>query len=135
MAQILLVEPDTALARIYYSALKAAGYKVSIASNAQSAITAADRHKPDMVILEMQLVRHNGLEFLYEFRSYPEWQKIPILLHTLVPPAEFAGNTSLWHELGVDGYMYKPRTSLKQLLRSVAAYEQVPAITQDDEAA
>jgi DNA-binding response OmpR family regulator len=135
MAQILLIEPDTALARIYSSALKAARHKVRVASSAQGAITAADRHTPDMIILEMQLAHHNGLEFLYEFRSYPEWQKIPILLHTIVPPAEFAENTSLWHELGVDGYMYKPRTSLKQLLNGVAAYEQAPAVTQDNETA
>lgn len=123
MANILLIEPDTTLAKIYKTALKAAGHSVHVASGAQMAVHAADEHTPDLVILEMQLARHNGLEFLYEFRSYTDWQNIPMLLHTMVPPAEFAANTLLWQELSIAGYMYKPKTSLQQLLRSVAAYD------------
>ena len=32
--------------------------------------------KPAIVMLELQLVEHSGIEFLYEFRSYPEWQRV-----------------------------------------------------------
>ena len=121
--QILFIEPNTALAKVYRAALELAGYTVRLASSAQAAISLADKYSPDLVILEIQLAGHNGLEFLYEFRSYTEWQNVPVLLHTLVPPAEFAENTVFWHELAVSGYMYKPRTNLQQLLRSVAAYD------------
>jgi DNA-binding response OmpR family regulator len=128
MVRILLIEPDTYLARLYAEALKQADYKIDVASGAQMAITMADHHTPDLIILEIQLAQHNGLEFLYEFRSYKEWQDIPVLLHTLVPPADFNENIVLWNEIELVGYLYKPRTSLKQLLRSVAACTPSPVV-------
>lgn len=125
MARILLVEPDRLLARTYYQALAGDGHQVMPAAGAQSAITAADQAQPDLVILELQLIEHSGIEFLYEFRSYLEWQAIPVLIHTNVPPGEFSGSWDiLARELGVDVYLYKPRTSLKQLL--AAARDQLP---------
>lgn len=121
MSRILLVEPDRLLARTYEQALAGAGYQVVTVAGAQDAITAADRTGPDLIILEIQLVEHSGIEFLYEFRSYPEWQTTPVLIHTGVPPAEFNDSRAiLGRELGVDVYLYKPRTSLKQLLDTVS---------------
>src|SRR5665213_608152 len=117
MAQILLVEPDRLLAETYSQALTGAGHKVMIAPGAQAAISAADTARPDLVILELQLVEHSGIEFLYEFRSYPEWQDIPVLIHSGVPAGEFTDSWQIMgQELGVDVYLYKPRTSLSQLI-------------------
>jgi DNA-binding response OmpR family regulator len=127
MNQILLIEPDYVLAKIYKQALEADGLaKVTVVSGAQAAIMAADEHKPDMVIMELQLIEHSGVEFLYEFRSYTEWQGVPILIQTIVPFGEFQDN---WHllqdELGVRSYLYKPHTSLRQLLSSVREHSLV----------
>src|SRR5665213_2102299 len=97
MARILLIEPDRRLAETYAKALVAAGHKVTARAGAQSAITAADGAKPDLVILELQLIEHSGVEFLYEFRSYPEWQDIPVLIHSGVPAGEF---TDSWQIMG-----------------------------------
>lgn len=125
MAHILLVEPDHLLAETYHQSLAADGHQVVVRAGAQAAITAADQVKPDIVILELQLVEHSGIEFLYEFRSYPEWQDVPVLIQTHVPTAEFAGSRRiLEHELGVEAYLYKPQTSLRQLLSAVR--EQLP---------
>ena len=128
MAAILLVEPDKILAQIYAVALGGTDHRVTICAGAQAAITAADRAAPDIVVLELQLVEHSGIEFLYEFRSYPEWQTIPVLIHSQVPPAEFAASRQLLEEeLGVRDYLYKPRTSLSELLAAVRGQLPVPA--------
>lgn len=128
MAQILLVEPDRRLAEIYSRALTGAGHEVMVSSGAQAAILAADRARPDLVLLELQLIEHSGIEFLYEFRSYPEWQDIPVLIHTSVPVGEFADSRQiLGKELGVEVYLYKPRTSLSRLIGSVRDQLSVPA--------
>lgn len=120
MATILLIEPDRVLAETYFQSLTAAGHTVVACAGAQAAILAADQTPPDLVVVELQLVEHSGIEFLYEFRSYPEWQAIPVVAHTQVPPAEFRGNSQLLQtELGVQTYLYKPRTTLRQLLRSI----------------
>lgn len=118
MSTVLLIEPDKVLAETYKQAIEAIEgiNSVVVVSGAQSAIVAADNHSPDMVILELQLIEHSGLEFLYEFRSYTEWQATPVLLQTIVPFSEFQDN---WHllqaELGVRAYLYKPHTSLRKL--------------------
>ena len=128
MAAILLIEPDKLLAETYFLALNHAGHQVMACAGAQSAIMVADRHRPDLVILELQLVEHSGIEFLYEFRSYAEWQDIPAIVHSLVPPAEFQTSRQLLeNELGVTAYLYKPRTSLRQLLNTVSEYSPVKA--------
>lgn len=117
---ILLVEPDMILAKTYFRALKSAGHKVVCCTNAQQAIFAADKTTPDVVLLELQLVSHSGIEFLYEFRSYAEWQEIPAIVLSHVPPAEFMDSWELLQqELGVTVYLYKPHTTLVKLLQTV----------------
>lgn len=120
MSQILLVEPDSILADLYRRGLETVGHNVLICAGAQSAIHSADVTKPDVVILELQLVEHSGIEFLYEFRSYPEWQAIPVLVLSGIPPNEFSGSHDLlMNELGVRAYHYKPLTSLSNLLLAI----------------
>lgn len=128
MAQILLIEPDHVLGETYRQAFLYFGDSVVICSSAQSAITAADTLQPDIVILELQLIEHSGIEFLYEFRSYPEWRDIPVIVLSTVPPAEFGSSCDmLIKELGVSVYHYKPQTSLQGLLASVNSFKSLPA--------
>jgi DNA-binding response OmpR family regulator len=120
VACVLLIEPDRVLARTYFDALTHAGHEVHICATAQGGIYCADDFKPDVVILELQLVAHSGIEFLYEFRSYPDWQNIPVIITTNVPAGEFSGSWRLLrNQLGVSQYLYKPHTTLKKLLNTV----------------
>jgi DNA-binding response OmpR family regulator len=116
---ILLIEPDSLQARLYGSALAREGHSVAYSSTAQSAVHAADEQVPDIVILELQLPGHNGIEFLYEFRSYPEWMHVPVVIHTFVPVHELAQADVLKTELGVQRILYKPSTVLATLQEAV----------------
>lgn len=120
MSQILLIEPDRVLAETYKKSFETAGHTTATAYSAQSAITAADKIKPDVVILELQLINHSGIEFLYEFRSYDDWQKVPVIILSNIPLAEFDGSHELLvKELGVDTYFYKPTTSIRHLISAI----------------
>lgn len=120
MSNVLLIEPNPVLAHTYTQVLQHAGHEVTVATSAQGAVEAADERRPDVVVLELQLPVHGGIEFLYEFRSYSEWQQIPIVLHTytsaqtLLPLQE-----TLFETLGVRACLYKPQTSLQQLSQTV----------------
>jgi DNA-binding response OmpR family regulator len=81
--KLLLVEPDRLLAGIYLEALSEADYEVIYAPNAQLAILVADQIRPDFIILELQLIEHSGIEFLYELRSYADWQSPANLIITM----------------------------------------------------
>ncbi len=120
MAHLILIEPDRILAETYSAACKQAGHSLVPCASAQAAVLAADQRRPDVVIVDLQLVEHSGIEFLYEFRSYPEWQGIPLIVHSQVPPSEFTSNWQLFRDqLQIAHYLYKPQTSLRELLATI----------------
>lgn len=119
MAQILLLEPDNQLAAIYSKALQMAGHTVSWCKEAGEAINILDTHSIDLILLEIQLALHNGVEFLYEMRSYPEWQAIPVIIHSVVPAQVIKNNKLLMKQLNISEVVYKPDTSLKQMVTYV----------------
>jgi DNA-binding response OmpR family regulator len=122
MANVLLIEPDKLLGETCAQALANAGYHVRAAADAQTAIALADEHQPDVVVLELQLVAHSGLEFLYEFRSYAEWRDIPVILHSQVPQRQLTRDwPKLQRSLGVVEYLYKPTSNLRDLVAAVRA--------------
>lgn len=124
--KVILLEPDKVLADTYRQLLLQAGHKVVMCASAQAAIFAADDFKPDVVVMELQLTGHSGIEFLYEFRSYDDWSEIPVVALTNVPAGEFGGSWELLRDqLGVRAYHYKPLTSLRALLRSVNSFAAV----------
>lgn len=114
MAKILLIEPDIQLGKIYNRYLEQK-HDVAWRTTAQTALNSVDENKPDLIILELQLTAHNGIEFLYELRSYKDWQDIPVIIHSHVPPLLKAISPMLWSELGIAGYYYKPSTKLHDL--------------------
>lgn len=117
--KILLIEPDYILAKNYQAVLEHAGHTVHREPSAQTALFAMENGLPDLVILELQIPMHNGIEFLYEFRSYPEWQHIPVVVLSLTPEEDAGGDTGLLEQLGVRGYLYKPQTKLSKLVRTI----------------
>lgn len=119
MMSVLLIEPDKLLAQTYQKALKEAGIGVQWEASAQNAVMAIDKKRPDLIVLELQLTGHNGVEFLHELRSQHDWQDIPVLLHTLVPITDLQLTPALQGQLGIVGYLYKPQTSLKHLVETI----------------
>ena len=128
MAKILLIEPDRILAETYAQAILAAGHQVAVAPGAQSGILVADQFQPDLAVIELQLAGHSGIEFLYEFRSYADWQHVPVIIQSQVPPREFQASLELLqNELGVQDYLYKPHATLKDLISRIHQYLAVTA--------
>lgn len=120
MANILMLEPDKVLGNTYQKALEHEGHGVRRTVSAQDAVFQVDELLPDLILVEIQLVAHSGIEFLYELRSYADWQRIPVLIHSCIPPLEFEESMELFKTmLHVRAYLYKPHTTLQTLLRAV----------------
>lgn len=116
---ILLVEPDVVQARVIRQYLESNGQEVTVRRTAQTALDAIDQHVIDLAILEPQIGLHNGVEFLYELRSYPEWDKTKVILHTSNPAVQADEFQQAFKLLGVEDILYKPQTKLADLLRRV----------------
>jgi len=119
---ILLVEPNKILAQAYGNELQALGIKVAWAPGAESAIRLIDKKQPDIVVLEPKLAGHSGVEFLHEFRSYEDWQDIPVIIYSSVPEYSFGADEAVWQKFGVERYLDKSRVSIKQLAGIIKSY-------------
>jgi DNA-binding response OmpR family regulator len=120
MQNVLLIENNSSLAKVYAHALEHAGFSVVAKADAEQAIHAADDQAPSVVVLELQLSGRNGLEFLQEFRSYSDWQNIPIIIHTMVKPEVMSKAVhALERDFDVKDILYKSRTSLQDLVNIV----------------
>lgn len=120
MARVLIIEPDKILSELYEQALTGAGHEVAVVADAQSALDEADERTPDVVVLELQLPEHDGISFLYEFRSYPEWVEIPAIINSYASPQSMEQVVAvLQDQLGATHLFYKPRLKLRRLVRAV----------------
>ncbi len=118
--KILIVEPDQVLANIYIKLLINNGYQTITSSNADSAIKQIDEFKPDLIVLEIQLVEHSGIELLYEIRSYIDLDPIKVIIFSKIPYYEFKDSIfSLKKDLMIDSYLYKAETKLTKLLDQI----------------
>ncbi|MBL8122120.1 response regulator [Candidatus Saccharibacteria bacterium] len=122
--RVLLVEPDVLLGRSYGEALTQDKHTVDHVRTAQDAVQAADAHKPDVVVVNIDMPRHNGVEFLYEFTSYNEWQGTPVLVLASQLNHDLAERTVVRDQLGVREVLVRSRTGLQDLCRAVRAVGQ-----------
>lgn len=120
MARILLLEADSLLAQNITEYLSKAGHDVQWFAEPQTAIHAADTQSPELVILDLLLASHSGAEFLYEFRSYPDWQNTPVIIFSSLSNEEIQEAAPALSQLNITAYYHKPHTSLAELAQAVS---------------
>lgn len=105
MARVLIIEPDVIIAGHYRTALERAGYETAVSHTAQDAILSADAQRPDAVVLEVLLTSHSGIEFMYEFRSYSEWQQIPVIVASRARAEDLGLDNALRQSLAISSVL------------------------------
>ncbi len=96
-----------------------AGHEVSCKRNGQEALDALDELRPDVIVLELQLGTHNGVEYIYEIKSQSDWQNIPIIVHSLNSRILDDEYQKAFNQLGIKHLLYKPTTSIAGLLKAI----------------
>lgn len=136
---ILVVDDEMQIVRVLRGYLEQAGYRVITAYNGEEALYTARQERPDLVILDLQMPKMDGLEFTRRIRA--ERPELAILM--LTARVEELDRI-LGLELGADDYVTKPFSPrevvarVKAVLRrghapSTAAVLRVGALTLDRE--
>ena len=113
--RVLIVEPSKDLAKVISKSFTTKGAITDIAHTAQAGISRADKNKPDIVILELLISEHNGLEFIHEFKSYHDWFDVPIVIYSNLS-AEESGRAVGWTtDMNIIKHFYKPTVTLEEL--------------------
>jgi DNA-binding response OmpR family regulator len=116
MTHILLVEDEVKLARFVELELSYEGYQVSVAYDGLTALTAARKLHPDLIILDWMLPGLSGLEICRRLRSTGD--KVPIVLLTA---KDEVTDRVAGLDAGADDYVVKP-FSVEELLARVRAH-------------
>ncbi len=121
--RLLVIEPDKILAKAYVQQFLLSDIDVQVVYDGHMAVAEIDKQKPDVILLELQLAGHSGIDLLNELRSYEDWADIPVIINSAVPQESFNADESTWQRLAVVRYFYKPKTDMKQLIGAVKIYE------------
>lgn len=113
-SRILVVDDDEKIREILRIYLEREGYEVEEAADGEGAILAAERAKPDLVILDLMLPQLDGWEVCRRLRTKSQ---VPIIMLT-ARGEEF--DRVLGLELGADDYVSKP-FSPRELVARVRA--------------
>ena len=77
---ILLIEDDRDVLRAMSLRLKANGYDLSVASDAISAVSAARKVKPDLIVLDIGLPAGDGFVVMERLKSMYDLVLVPIIV-------------------------------------------------------
>jgi two-component system OmpR family response regulator len=114
-ARLLVVEDDPNIVELLSASLRLAGFEVATATGGRQALTAVQRHRPDLVVLDVMLPDLDGFDVARRLRSGDT--RTPVLFLTAKDATEdkVRGLT-----LGGDDYVTKP-FSLEEVIARIRA--------------
>ena len=102
-SRVLVVEDDAPLAQLLRQQLQAKGYEVSVLNDGESARQAIEDGRFDLVILDLNLPKLDGVSLLQQVR--PRQPRLPVLVLTARSRVE---DRALSLDVGADDCMVKP---------------------------
>jgi two-component system response regulator BaeR len=102
VARVLIVEDEPKLAKLLDDYLRASGFETDCVDDGREVVPAVQRHRPDLILLDLMLPGLGGLEVFKAVRAVAD---IPIVMVTaLVEEVD----RLVGLELGADDYICKP---------------------------
>ena len=106
MAKTVLIVEDSELnMRLFNDLLEAFGYKTVKSRDGRQAIPLAREHKPDLIIMDIQLPEISGLELTDRLKKDEKMKHIPIVAVTAFA---MRGDEQKIMAAGCDAYLSKP---------------------------
>ena len=103
--KILIVEDDPLNMRLMEMTLEAKNYNLLKATDGEEALDMATREQPDLIIMDIQLPKLNGLEVTRKLRDTLALSHIPIIAITAYA---MKGDKEEAIKAGCDVYLTKP---------------------------
>jgi DNA-binding response OmpR family regulator len=120
MKKILIVDDEEVIRMLYGEELEEEGYEVVTAGSGHGLMEMIEREKPDLVILDIKMAEHDGLDLLQEIRK--RFYNIPVILCSAY--SSFKGDLK---SIAADYYVVKSAdlSELKQKIK-MALEGQIP---------
>jgi len=116
LKRILIVEDNPKNMRLLKMVLGNKGYSLLEATDGEEALAIAMKGRPDLIIMDIQLPKMDGLEVTRRLRQTPGFSQVPIIALTA---SAMEGDRDKIIEAGCDVYVSKP-VDTRQLPELVA---------------
>jgi two-component system, cell cycle response regulator DivK len=115
---ILIVDDNEKNVKLARDVLRFAGFQTLAATSGEEAITLAQEHTPDVILMDIRLPGMDGMEAVGHLKSSAGTATIPVIALT-----SFAmkGDRERFLAAGFDGYLEKP-ISVKEFPGQVRSY-------------
>lgn len=118
MTKIAIIEDDQVINQMYRMKFEAAGFSVATASDGESGVKMAEKFKPNIILLDLQMPHMNGAEALEIIRKSSWGSKTPVIILTNLGEEE-APKTL--RALGIHSYIVKAELTPSQVVARVQA--------------
>ncbi len=119
MANILLIDDDPVLLKLYSTRLTADGHQVETANNGETAIELLSTFSPQLIVADLLMPKLNGFSFLEYLNSQPKYASIIKIVFSSVVNDEQISRLS---SLGVSKYLNKTDTTPTQLVEVIKSF-------------
>jgi two-component system cell cycle response regulator DivK len=102
---VLIVEDNELNMKLFHDLLEAHGYHTVGTRNGIEALDLARKHRPDLIVMDIQLPEVSGLEVTKWLKDDPELQAIPVVAVTAFA---MKGDEERIREGGCEAYLSKP---------------------------
>jgi two-component system cell cycle response regulator DivK len=119
MAKTVLVVEDNELnMKLFHDLLEASGYNIVQTRSGLEAIDLAREHRPDLILMDIQLPEVSGLEVTKWIKEDDELRAIPVIAVTAFA---MKGDEERIRQGGCEAYLSKP-ISVTKFLDTVKTY-------------
>ncbi len=115
---VLVVEDNDLNMKLFHDLLEAHGYSVLQAKDGMEGWRMAREHRPDLILMDIQLPGISGLEATKRLKADETLKSIPVIAITAFA---MAGDEEKIREGGCDAYIVKP-ISLPNFLQTVERF-------------
>jgi two-component system cell cycle response regulator DivK len=116
--QILVVEDNERNMKLFRDVLEASGYRTLEAATGERAVEMMFQHRPDLVLMDIQLPGIDGVEALDRLRTDERFSAVPVLALTA---QAMEGDRERFLAAGFDGYLSKP-VDIAEFIATVNLY-------------
>jgi two-component system cell cycle response regulator DivK len=123
MTKILLVEDILDNAALVRKALSGCDYEFVHALDAETGLSLALEHIPDLILLDLGLPDYDGQTLAGWLRAEPVLDSTPIVAFTAWPEETAK---KMVESYGFDGYICKPIIKVSEFIAKIDSYLKVP---------
>ncbi len=116
MTKIAIIEDDITINQMYRMKFEADGFEVQVADNGKTGVELAEKFRPDIILLDLQMPEMTGDEALTEIRSHDWGKKMPVIILTNLGEEESPKHL---RSLGIHSYIVKANLTPKEVVMRV----------------